>query len=631
MSSNKYKVKLMDYDYLRNLIPCQMGCPVETDARGYVIAIGQGDYERAYMIAREPNPFASVCGRVCGAPCEIACRRGVIDEPISIRALKRFVTEQYGVEAGSLDGKPQLIPSHKAKSAGGSEDEIAFFNTSPAGSYQHHHSTVIKRFAGTEGRPDVGAKPQGKRVAIIGSGPAGLSAAHDLCLLGYRPTVFEMESVPGGEMILGIPKHRLPQDLILAEINAIVALGTEIKYNTQAGVDFWIKDLFDWGYEAVLIAIGMKESRDIPIDGLEHDGVLRAIGFLRDMCLAHPLKVGKRVIIIGGGNVAFDAARAAVRVGCVESVRLFCLESLDEMPADDIEIEDATHEGIEIVNRKGPNRVVADENGKVIGLETLDVISVFDENGRFAPKFVENSENIEPADTVIMSVGQKANFDFIKEEDGINITRRGTIEYDEKTCATSAPGVFTAGDVALGPLLIINAVAHGKLAARSIDAYLKKKTIKKRFKIRMVELKDHKMFDHFTRLKRTHVPEIEVKDRKLNIYTELGYKEETAIDEGARCLKCHVQTIYDSNKCILCAACVDICPEYCYKVVDVKDLEGDEEFDKVVEAYYKDREIGHTIIKDEERCIRCGLCSKTCPTGCITMELFNFEEELYYE
>lgn len=600
----KYRVVVPDVDYFAEQVKCRTACPVGTDSGGYVQAIADGDYERAYAIARTPNPFASICGRVCGHPCEAACRRGSIDEAVSIRALKRFVTEKYGVEA----------------------------ITDPSGVLRYSNA-----------RRDLVRKGSGEKVAVIGAGAAGLSAAHDLALLGYKVTVFESEPEPGGMMVFGIPHYRLSRKLVKAEIDSIAALGVEIRCNTPIGKDLSIKDLKDTGYKAILIAVGLQLGRSIPIEGTNLAGVLIGLNFIKAANYGRPPKIGPRVVVIGGGNVAYDAARSAVRAGAKE-VHISCLETRDIMPADPIEIMEGEEEGIILHDGYGPKRIVG-KNGRVTGLETIKCIRVFDENKRFNPQFAPDTESIIECETVIITVGQGADLSFIQESDGIEMARPGVLKVNLDNYKTNVPGIFATGDVAYGPKLLITAVAAGQKAARSIDEYLRgvSITVKKRGIMHLVaEPKEYGMYRDFDLLGRREAPITDAGVRKHDLsLVEIGYGEDEAGAQGRRCLKCHINPIFDGDLCILCGGCVDVCPTYCLKMVPVTEIDGDEDLKKVVEARYKISweeikrgdnpivsQMGTAMLKDEDRCIRCGHCAKRCPTGAVTMEFFEYIEEI---
>jgi NADPH-dependent glutamate synthase beta subunit-like oxidoreductase/ferredoxin len=631
MTSPAYHVRIADASYWREQIKCQYACPVHTDARGYVRAIAEGDYERAYLIARGPNPLASLCGRICGAPCEAACRRGAIDQPIAIRALKRFVCEQFGSEA-----RPGHAPEHWARVRGQAQgqtcDELEELNN-------------LLRFIARADFP----RPQGERVAIIGSGPAGLAAGHDLALLGYRPVIFEMESVPAGMLYTGVPGYRLPRELIRAEVAVIQSLGVEIRCNSQIGRDISF-DQLRRDFAAVIIACGAKRSRALPIPGVDAIGVMGGVDFLRDVALGKPVEMGERVVVIGGGNVAYDVARTvlrqeeydvsrtAARMRGVREVHLACLESLEEMPADTVEILEGAEEGVTRHNSWGPKEILFRErNGQkfVCGVRFIRCLSVYDEKRRFAPKFAEQEEMIVECDTVLLSVGQSADLSFLDaQRDGIAMRSPQQIVNDAATGATSAPGVFVAGDIAYGPRLMIHAIASGKQAARSVYRYLRG------VEVAPEEVQFHFPIERYRREKnyekrsRQHIPTLSPQERLLDAsaLVERGYTESLAVSEAGRCLDCGVNTIFDGERCILCGGCVDVCPTVCLKLVSLDRLEQTLELETVVRNLLGEQALAapaefSTILKDEDRCIRCGLCAECCPTTAITLERFEFAKE----
>ncbi|MDP2643680.1 MAG: FAD-dependent oxidoreductase [Desulfobacterales bacterium] len=616
----QYAVRPVDEAYLRDNFNCQRGCPVNTKAGAYVQAIHKGEYERAYAIARGPNPFASICGRVCAHPCEEVCRKGVLEkDPVSIRALKRFVTERFGVEARSLLGLGDIL---KLSTAPGS----------------------------------LHPKKTGKKVAIIGSGPAGLSCAHDLARLGHEPTIFEVQGVAGGMLTLGIPEYRLPRDLIKREIEAILSMGVRVRYNTKLGRDFNIADLWNEGFHAIFIAIGSHLTRELNIPGRELDGVIHGIDFLLNANLGYKVDLGEKVIVIGGGNVAVDIARIVRRIGDerqahygavsemredieaaldmartalrlgARDVHMVMLESRDQMPAWEWEVEEAVNEGVKLIGSKGPKRLLG-KDGKVTGLETLDVRSVFDEKGRFHPSFYEGSEQVIQADTFVLAIGQVSDISWVSDGDGIEITPQGLILVDPDTLATTAPGIYAGGDVAFGPRIIIDAVADGQKAARSLEKFLEKE-IRIETHWQSIEV-DHHMPDDFDRIPRQKPPVIDI-DRRTGIgEVETPYSESQARQESQRCYRCNINTIFSSTKCILCGGCVDVCPESCYRIIDIRQIREDENLKKIIQARFgSDSPSAAAIIKDEERCIRCGLCAKRCPTGAISMEQFEERDVL---
>lgn len=629
-----YPVELPDAAYYARQVLCRIGCPVATDSGGYVQAIAEGREEDAYIIARTPNPFASICGRVCAAPCEAKCRRSSIDAAVSIRALKRFVCTRFGVESDDFDlGRV----------------------------YPDLHDDRRRQFGG------------GRRVAIVGAGPAGLACAHDLALNGFRPTVFEAQSVLGGMLTLGVPEYRLPRDLIQAEIAAIASLGVEIRSGVRLGKDFTLGDLRTQGYEAVFLGIGAHRSRELTIEGVQNDGVLRAIEFLLNVNLGYRVTLGRKVVVIGGGNVAFDVARSVVRQAerlsgmseaelrtalhqaaealeqltarepdapdevrlaldvareairkGVPEVHMYCLESLDEIPAAREEIEEAEKEGIRLHTRFGPKRVLG-RDGKVTGVELIKASRVFDENRRFDPHFIEGSEEVVDCDTVVLAIGQAPDLGWIRPDDNLKVTPRGTLQTDPQTMATSRPDVFAGGDVAFGPRIIITAVAEGKRAARSMAKYLTGIEPPEPRRVRVTEYPTatYRPTPNYEKLPRRAPPTLPL-DRRIGVAeVELDFSADTARQQAQRCLKCHLGPVFDGDECILCGGCADVCPESCLRLVDTAALRGDDRLAAAFRARYgripAPGERG-AIVKDEARCIRCGLCAARCPTHAITME-----------
>jgi NADPH-dependent glutamate synthase beta subunit-like oxidoreductase len=616
VTARTYAAVVPTFQYFLDLVPCRTGCPVRTNAGAYVRAIAEWDTARGYAVARAPNPLASICGRICAHPCESKCRRGLIDQPISIRALKRVVTERHGVE--NPKGAPPLRPLGLAATRGG----------------------------------------KAARVAVVGAGPAGVSCAHDLALLGYGVTLLDAAPVVGGMLYQGVPEYRLPRDLIRAEIDQVLSLGVDLRLDWRLGRDFTVGDLLRNDHAAVFLALGATRGRELNIPGKGLDGVINGVDFLLNANLGYRVALGERVIVVGGGNVAIDVARTVLRYATPETgealpegaqqllqtwgydnafldaartalrlgarhVQLVSLESRSEMPAHPDEVREAEEEGITLVPRRGPKAIVG-EQGHVTGLETLDVESVFDETGRFNPRFVPGSEKRLEADTLILAVGQQPDTACLAGDPEITITPRGLVAVEPRTLATTMPGVYCGGDLAFGPRIVIEAVADGKRAALAIHEHLGGGPVPRaRSRFRTIDL--DRAGDRYDRIPRQPVPSLPVARRTGFREVEEGYEEAQARTEGGRCLWCNVETVFDSDRCILCSACVEICPEACLALVPASRLRGAPELDALREALGADASAG-AIVKDEERCIRCGLCAQRCPTGAITMEALELDE-----
>ncbi len=623
---DNYHVRVADIAYWREQIKCQHACPVHTDARGYVRAIAEGDYRRAYLIARGPNPFASICGRICGAPCEVACRRGDLDQPIAIRALKRVATERHGPEHLLEELGVEQFRSRYLDVAGSAVcdalDEIV------------HLQEMVKSPSWR--------KPVAGPVAIVGAGPGGLSCAHDLALLGVRSVVFEIEPTPAGMLYYGVPAYRLPRDLIAAEVKLIESMGVEIRCNTEVGKDISF-DTLTKDFAAIVIAVGAKRSRELKLEGVHGPGVFGGVDFLRDVALGSPPALGKRVVVIGGGNVAydvartslrqsyFDTARSAARLRDVAQVHLACLESREEMPADDVEVHEGDEEGIARHHRLGPNRILRNDDGKVVGVEFKRVLRVFDESRRFSPLFDDGDRVVLEADTVILAVGQTADLRFVPAEAGVEINERGIMRLDASTLATTNPKVFAAGDVAHGPRLMIDAIASGKKAARSVFHFLTGAKIEVTATQVHVPIERYRREKDYEKRDRAPIPAASVEERLKDpdALVEKGYGATEAQCEAGRCFDCGVNTIFDGAKCVLCGGCVDVCPTLCLKLVPADSLASFEGFAEIAEACFgegSDLKEHSAIIKDETVCIRCANCAMRCPTGAITMERFSFGE-----
>jgi formate dehydrogenase (NADP+) beta subunit len=629
------RAEARDLWWFRSNVPCLDACPVKTDAGRYVQLIAEGRFAEAYRVARGPNPIASICGRTCGAPCEDACRRGRIDEPVAIRPLKRFVTENFGPESLSAATLSEVL-------RGGGTG-----STTPG-----HGDEIIRRRAA-----------DGRRVAVVGAGPAGLACAHDLALLGHRVTVFEAMPLPGGMMRYGIPSYRLPREVIDHQVAEIESLGVEMRYGTPLTPEFGVAELRAQGYEAVFLGIGAGRARGLRIEGADLDGVVKAIDYLLNINRGYRVPVGKRVVVVGGGLVALDAARTAMRAilpgiamapeeeAAIEATTLrvaldaarevvrsgaaevivVSLESAAEMPAARSvqgreELEVAAGEGITFLPSWGPRRIVGTA-GRATGIELVRCVRAFDATGRFNPVFDETTTRVVAADAVILAIGQGPDTSFLRPQDGIQTTPSGTITVDPTTLATSAPGVFSGGDGAFPPALLITAAQQGKVAARSIDAYLRGTPARAptlRVTVEQLPTDTYRMTAGCETVAR-RIPITALERRSGITEVEQPFTPAQAQEQASRCLYCHTHPIYDGDLCVLCGRCADICPEHCIRFAPLDALDVDPARRAALAARAGDGPVT-VFLYDGDKCIRCGLCAVRCPTAAITMERFHFEE-----
>ncbi len=484
---------------------CQHTCPLEDNVPSYLTLIAKGEFAEAAALIRETNPLPSVCGRACHHPCETKCAAGQFGDPVAINDLKRFV----------LDWE--------------------------------RNNNGVGPITSDEEKPDY------EKVAIVGSGPAGLTAAHDLARMGYKPTIFEALPVPGGMLAVGIPSYRLPRDILDYDIQKILDEGVELRSNTRIGEDINLHDLKNEGYKATLIAVGLHESRPLPIEGVDLDGVLQGVTFLRDIALGNAPRVGKKVIIIGGGNVAIDCVRSALRLGA-EEVHMAFLELRDEMLAHPWDIKEALEEGIIFYPAKGPVRIL-EEKGAVAGLEIINCLSIFDKEGDFNPTFEPETESVIHGDTVIISIGQTSDLSFLSDEaDGPQQGPAGTIVADPLSHITDAPDIFVAGDVFSGAGTISGAMASGRTAAEYIHRYLRGITFEKEFtvtrplrQVEPLELSDDEI-EQISEAGHRHPPEMPVEERTRSFEEVRGsFDEATAIEQAKRCLRCDLEAIADNT------------------------------------------------------------------------------------
>ena len=477
--------------------PCTQACPAGIDVPGYLRFIAQGRNDDAYKLIMEKAPLPGVLGRVCPHPCETACKRGEINAPIAICTAKRFAADH----TGDLERWIAAVP------------------------------------------PDTGHK-----VAIVGAGPAGLTAAFYLRKRGHAVTVFEARSKSGGMLRYGIPRYRLPEDVLEKEINQLLATGIELRTDHKLGADFGVEQLREKGFEAVFLAVGAQLSRRIELEGSGLDGVHWGVEFLSQVAEGQPPAVREKVVVIGGGNVAVDVALSTLRLGA-KKVSLACLEKREEMPANPWEIEQALAEGVEMLYAWGPSRVLGND-GKVTGLELVRCTSVFDSKGNFCPYFDETKISVD-ADQVVLAVGQASetafcrDFCFLEDEGGLPV-QKGLIAIDSETQQTEMRGVFAGGDAANGPATVIQAIAAGRQAASSIDRYLGGNGLIE-FGIRNTEYGNGWPYDGrrehgFAELKRAEVSSLPLSDRRAGFgEIELSCDEPQMTAEVRRCLQCDLE------------------------------------------------------------------------------------------
>jgi formate dehydrogenase beta subunit len=592
-----YDVEIPDLNYYLRQIDCRDGCPVNTDPRGYMMAIHSGNLLDGYKIARGPNPFASICGVICGAPCESACRRDRVDKTLTIRAQKRYLDEWFGVD-----------------------DEA-------------HKKSLEYSYA----RGSVNPEPNGLKVACIGAGVASMTAAHDLLRLGYAVDVYEMMPEPGGMLVYGVPNYRLKNQVAISECRAIEHLGAKVHYNTKVGRDITLTELQD-KYDSVFLGQGLWKSGELPIPGADAPDLIRGVEYLKVICSGRQWNIDGHLVVIGGGNVAFDVARSSVRNGA-KKVTMVCLESRDEQTADEFEIEDGMEETIEIINRVGPVGIERGPDGKVSGLKVQKISSLFTHEGRFAPQFIPNMVEVIPCDKIAFAIGQGMDMAFMDgwdKRDQLEF-ERGVLKCERGTGRTSVPGIYAGGDAAFGAALFITAIRQGQEAARAIDSDLRGTQPYKEFVGEFTELSP--MRDKKYLKTEWSLPNLQPAEDRINNWNmvENNYTDEQAHEQANRCLQCHVSPVFDGALCIKCNGCVDVCPCNCLTLVPLTQLNykrDQGELRKAVDNFYgldsdemNEEELavaGSAMLKNEELCIRCGLCAEKCPTQAVTMDAMNY-------
>ena len=580
-----------DPDYFHKVVDCQWACPAHTPVPEYIRLIAQGRYDDAYMVNWVSNVFPGVLGRTCDRPCEPACRRGRVEEeniakpePVAICRLKRVAADFK-----SDDVRARMLRS---------------------------------------------GKKNGKRVVCVGAGPASLTVARDLAAQGYAVTVYDGEKKAGGFIRSQIPRFRLPESVIDEECDYILNLGVDFRSGRRIES---MKTLLSEGWDAVFIGCGAPRGRDLSLPGRQEAAASIHIGidWLASVSFGHVSRVGKRVIVLGGGNTAMDCCRSARRLGA-DDVKVIVRSGFDEMKASPWEKEDAQHEGIPIVNFHVPKAFLHDA-GRLTGMRFEVVAAVYDEQGRRSLKPTGQPELDFDCDEVLIAVGQENSFPWIERDCGVDFDEWGLPKLDAKTFQASVPNVFFGGDAAFGPKNIITAVAHGHEAAVSIDRLLHAEPVTQRPPPHL-NLLSQKMGIHEWSYAnavsddvRFKVPWANAQKALANIKVEveLGFDLPTAFKEAERCLNCDVQTVFNDKQCIECDACVDICPMDCISFVangDEADLRGrlSAPAGNATQALYVSTELKTTrvMVKDEDVCLHCGLCAERCPTGAWDMQKF---------
>jgi formate dehydrogenase beta subunit len=520
--------------------PCQAACPINTDVRGYVSALARGDADEAIRIIRRVNPLPSVCGRICTRLCETACRRAQVDAPVAIRALKRYASDHAN----------HLISAGK-----------------PLNSYN-------------------------EKIAIIGSGPTGLVAAHDLALLGYAVTIFEAQPVLGGLLSEGIPKYRLPKEAVQKDIDGILSLGIEVRTGVSLGKDFTIEGLLK-DYPAVFIAVGSQKSLYPKCKGDDLPGIWSGVEFLKLIDRGYSSSPGQKVLVIGGGHTALDAARTCIRLGCPD-VTVVYRRTIEEMPAGREEVEQAEMEGIKFIYRAAPLEFAGQstvQRGRFIKMDLGDQ----DSSGRRRPVPIKDSEFDLETDAVILAIGYIPDVEHLKQ-DGLKVNRKGTIIVNDDTGVTDRKGVFAAGDVVTGPMSVIEAMASGRRVSGAMHLYLRgieDKLVDNRVSLRSL---DDQIVQMIHKTERQKAPALPVEQRKSTFdEVDIGYNRDQACREALRCLNCGAGASVDSN-CAACLNCLRICP---------------------FEIPVPGKEIAEI---DISQCQACGICAAECPASAIHLK-----------
>jgi NADPH-dependent glutamate synthase beta subunit-like oxidoreductase len=583
-------------DYFHKVVDCQWACPAHTPVPEYIRLIAAGRYADAYMVNWKSNVFPGILGRTCDRPCEPACRRGRVEE--------------------AQQAKPEPVAICRLKRV--------------AADYKDNDDVQQRISAGKK------TKSNGKKIACIGAGPASLTVARDLAPLGYDVTVFDQDPRAGGMIWSQIPRFRLPLEVIDEEVNYILNLGVTFKQRKITSM----KEVMKEGYDAIFVGSGAPRGRDLNIPGRKEGAKNIHIGidWLSSVSFGHTTKIGKRVIVLGGGNTAMDCCRTSKRIGG-EDVKVIVRSGFDEMKASPWEKEDATHEGIPIMNFLVPKTFVT-QNLKLTGMTFEKAKAVYDANGKRSLVPTGEPDQFFECDDVLVAVGQENSFPWIEKDSGVAFDKWGLPALDKVTFQSSVPNVFFGGDSAFGPKNIIWAVAHGHDAAVSIDKLLNKEDLKER-PAPGVTLVSQKMGIHewsydneIAQDARYKVPWADIKATLKNVKmeVELGFDVATAWKEAQRCLNCDVQTVFSDKLCIECDACVDICPMDCISFVpngeenDLRTRLNAPALNLTQDLYLSGGlKTTRVMAKDEDVCLHCGLCAERCPTGAWDMQKFLVE------
>ena len=579
--------------YYHKVVDCQYACPAHTPVPEYIRKISQHEYTEAYMINWESNVFPGILGRTCDRPCEPACRRTRTHEkPVAICRLKR-------VAADFKDDVSNLLPTAPKKS-------------------------------------------NGKKIALIGGGPASLTVARDLLVMGYECTLFEKDPQAGGLMRTNIPSFRLPEKVLNEEVNQILDMGLITKFNSEIKS---LKEFLRKDFDAVFIGTGAPKGKDLNIPGRKEaeKNIHIGIDFLTSIAFEHIDSIGKKVIVLGGGNTAMDCCRSSLRLGA-EDVKVIVRSPFSQMKASEWEIEDAMEENIPILENHVPKKFIHN-SGKLVGMEFEKVEAIFDEAGNRSLVPTDDDPIVVDCDDVLVAIGQDNSFEWIERDMGIEFGEWDMPVVNPVTFQSTHPKIFFGGDAAWGPENIIWAAAHGHQAAISIHKFCEDEDLLDR-PSPGVNLVSQKMGLHewsydndISQAKRFKVPKAnqDISLKSLKIEVEKGFDTNLAMDEAQRCLNCDVQTVFSESLCIECDACVDICPTDCINFM-FNGLEDEVRKNTRIPALNIEQDLlvskilptKRTMIKDEDVCLHCGLCAERCPTGAWDMQTFLYEEAKVY-